>query len=168
MVVDRRGLCMPTEPSEHLDPRARTLWRLSGLIQGVPLAVVAVGVAWLLVRAELVAPLPVVAVAVGLVAVAIAGVWPYPDIVWRHWRYQIGETEVDLQHGWWTVTRTLIPMARIQHVDTRRGPLQRRFGLASVVLFTAAGAVEIPALADEVATAARARIAALANVAEDV
>ena len=103
-----------------------------------------------------------------MAALAVAGVWLAAELLWRHWRYEIGEVEVDLQHGWLTITRTLIPMTRIQHVDTRRGPLQRRFGLASVILYTAAGASEIPALADAVADAARDRIAALANVQEDL
>ena len=49
---------------------------------------------------------------------------------------EVRDGEVDLQRGVLVRTRTLIPMARIQHVDTRRGPLERRFGLATVVLYT--------------------------------
>ena len=155
-------------PRDRLDPRARTLWRLSGLLGALPVALVAVAVAAGLVRIALV-PTPVAAAIALVVTLAAAvGIWPYPDLLWRHWRYEIGEAEVDLQRGWWTTTRTLIPMARIQHVDTRRGPLQRRFGLASVVLYTAAGASEIPALADRVAAEARDRIARLANVNDDL
>ena len=155
-------------PSEHLDPRARTLWRLSGLLQAVPMAAIAIAAAAGAARFDLV-PTPVaVALAAAVVALSAVGVWPYPDLLWRQWRYEIGDVEVDIQRGWLTTTRTLIPMARIQHVDTRRGPLQRRFGLTSVVLYTAAGASEIPALADPVAAAARDRIAALANVQDDL
>ena len=155
-------------PREHLDPRARTLWRISGLLGAIPMALIAVAAAYGLVRLDLVSAPVAATVALLVVAAAAVGVWPYPDLLWRHWRYEIGEAEVDLQHGWWTTTRTLIPIARIQHVDTRRGPLQRRFGLASVVLYTAAGASEIPALADHVAAAARDRIAALANAYDDL
>ena len=103
-----------------------------------------------------------------MVALSAVGVWPYPDLLWRQWRYEIGDVEVDIQRGWLTTTRTLIPMARIQHVDTTRSPLQRRYGLASVVLYTAAGSNEIPALADAVAESVRYRIAALANTRDDV
>ena len=155
-------------PKEHLDPRARTLWRLSGLLGAIPIALAAGGGAYALIRFGLVSrPLAILA-AVLVTAAAGLSVWPYPDLLWRRWRYEIGQAEVDLQHGWWTVTRTRIPMSRIQHVDTRRGPLQRRFGLASVVLYTAAGASEIPALADDVAADARDRIAALAHVYDDL
>lgn len=159
---------MRPPPRDHLDPRARTLWRLSGLLQAVPIVVAAVLVALVLIRLDIVATPLALLGAAALLVVAAIGVWPYPDLLWRQWRYEIGEAEVDLQHGWWTTTRTLIPIARIQHVDTRRGPLQRRFGLASVVLYTAAGASEIPALADDVAAAVRDRIAALADVADDL
>jgi membrane protein YdbS with pleckstrin-like domain len=59
-------------------------------------------------------------------------------------------------------------MARIQHVDTTTGPVERRLGLATVVLYTAAGASVIPALAQDEAAAVRERIAALANVHRDL
>lgn len=134
----------------------------------MPIALVAIGGAVLLIRFELASIPLAAAIALVVILLAAVGIWPYPDLLWRSWRYEIGEDEVDLQRGWWTTTRTLIPMSRIQHVDTRRGPLQRRFGLASVVLYTAAGASEIPALADDVAAAARDRIAGLANVYDDL
>lgn len=154
-------------PRDYLDPKARTLWRISGLVSLAPFLAVAVAAAFGLRRLDLawwVAVLPAVAVLLvgGVVALAL------PGATWRRWRYEVGEEEVDLQHGLLTITRTLIPMTRIQHVDTRRGPLQRRFGLASVILYTAAGASEIPALADHVAAATRDRVAALANANDDL
>ena len=155
-------------PREHLDPRARTLWRLSGALLAMPLVLAVVVAAGVAIWFDL-APVWLALLPAGIVvALAILGVVLLPDLIWRHWRYEIGEAEVDLQHGWLTITRTLVPMARIQHVDTRRGPLQRRFGLASVVFYTAAGASEIPALADDVADATRDRIALLANTQDDL
>ena len=42
----------------------------------------------------------------------------------------------------------MAPLSRIQTVDTRRGPLEQRFGLATVVVTTASakGAVTMPGL----------------------
>ncbi len=166
--LDQRGsLSIRPAPREHLDPKARTLWRLSGLLAAAPLVLVAAGIAWGLLHLGIrpaFAALPVMAALV----IVVVGVMLVPDLLYRHWRYEIGEEEVDLQYGLVTFTRTLIPMTRIQHVDTRRGPLQRRFGLASVILYTAAGASEIPALADAVADGVRDRIAALANTRDDL
>jgi membrane protein YdbS with pleckstrin-like domain len=115
---------------------------------------------WTLLRVEvpfLVRILPFLA-ALGLFA-ALAVVMP--DLRWRRWRYEIREGEVDLQQGIVWVSRTLVPLARIQHVDTRQGPLQRRFGLATVVFYTAAGANRIPELSAPVAARVRDRIAEL-------
>jgi membrane protein YdbS with pleckstrin-like domain len=91
--------------------------------------------------------------------VVLAGV--IPDLRWRRWRYEIREDEVDLQRGIVWVSRTLVPLGRIQHVDTQSGPLQRRFGLATVVFYTAAGPNQIPELSAPVAAQVRERIAEL-------
>lgn len=155
---------MRPPPAHRLDPRARTAWRISGALFTAVVLAVAVGVGYLLLRFSGLPPWLVWAGAVLAVLVAGAWVWPVPDVEWAHWRYEIGEQEVDLQRGWVVVTRTLVPMAQIQHVDTRRGPLERRFGLATVVLYTAAGSSEIPALDDDVAAEVRDRISGLANL----
>ncbi len=116
---------------------------------------------WVLLRvaelAILLAILPFLAASVLFVLLASV----VPDLRWRRWRYEIREDEVDLQRGVLWVTHTLVPLARIQHVDTQSGPLQRRFGLATVVFYTAAGANQIPELSAPVAAQARDRIAEL-------
>ena len=98
-----------------------------------------------------------------LAVLALAGVvvGVVPELRWRRWRYEIRPDEVDLQRGIFWISRTLVPLARIQHVDTRQGPLQRRFGLSTVVLYTAAGPNQIPELSTPVAERARDRIAEL-------
>ncbi len=152
---------MKAEPAERLDPRAKALWRIAGTLGALPLLAVGAFVSWSLLRVVevplLLGILPFLA-ALGLfVALAVV----IPDLRWRRWLYEIREDEVDLQRGIVWVSRTLVPLARIQHVDTRQGPLQRRFGLATVVFYTAAGPNEIPELSAPVAAAVRDRIAEL-------
>ena len=154
---------MKAEPAERLDPRARTLWRITGAFAALPLLAVGALASWASLRVAelpfLLAVLPLLA-ALALFAV-LAGVMP--DLRWRRWRYEIREEEVDLQRGIVWVSRTLVPLARIQHVDTQSGPLQRRFGLATVVFYTAAGGNRIPELSAPVAAAVRDRISELAR-----
>ena len=102
------------------------------------------------------------------VALAVLLVVVLPPVLWRRWRYEIRPLEVDLQRGLVRITRTLVPMARVQHVDTRRGPLQRRMGLSTVVFYTAAGPNEIPQLADGTAAEVRDRIAELTREADEL
>ena len=73
------------------------------------------------------------------------------------------EHEIDLQRGVLVVRRTLIPMARVQHVETERGLIGQALGLATVQIHTAAGSHEIPLLRDLDAGRMRARIAELAR-----
>ena len=151
---------MKGEPAERLDPRAMTLWRITGALNMLPLLVGAGFAALALSRSgvsRLFEVLPMLAVLV--LAGVIVGV--VPGLRWRRWRYEIRPDEVDLQRGIFWISRTLVPLARIQHVDTRQGPLQRRFGLSTVVLYTAAGPNQIPELSTPVAESARDRIAEL-------
>ena len=158
---------MRVEPSERLDPRAKQLWRVEAAIGAAFLLLPVAGVTWLL-RQVVEAPLWVVALpgvlwmVEVLLSVAVA-----PGARWRRWRYEIGDTEVDLQRGRYYVTRTLVPLARVQHVDTQQGPIERSMGLSSVVFYTAAGANRIPALATPRADEVRDRIAALTRTADE-
>lgn len=156
------------EPREKLDPRARRVWTLGDLLGAAILTAIAWGVTyglWRLLEFDRWATI-VIPAAFALVLVA----WAFirPEIEFRQWRFEIREDEVDLLHGVITRTRQVVPMSRIQHVDTTRGPLQRRYGLASVQFFTAAGAMEIPQLSVERAEQVRDQIAALAKVHDDL
>ena len=152
---------MKAEPAERLDPRAKTLWRVTGALGALPLLIVGAFVSSSLLRVvEAPLPLGVLPFLAALVLfVVLAGVMP--GLRWRRWRYEIRDEEVDLQRGIFWVSRTLVPLARIQHVDTQSGPLQRRFGLATVVFYTAAGANQIPELSAPVAAEVRDRISEL-------
>ncbi len=159
---------MKAEPADRLDPRAKLLWRLTGALQASPiLAVGAFGSYALFWRAEASFPLAVLPV-LGALVLAVLLVFVLPPLLWRRWRYEIRPLEVDLQRGLVRVTRTLVPMARVQHVDTRRGPLQRRLGLSTVVFYTAAGPNEIPQLASRTAAEVRDRIAELTREADEL
>ncbi|MDD4802506.1 MAG: PH domain-containing protein [Syntrophomonas sp.] len=100
-------------------------------------------------------------------ALAIFDVFFKPEIIWKTWRYDVSEQEIDLFHGIFIKTRTLIPMVRVQHVDTQQGPLLRHFGLSTVTISTAAGTHQIPALADDVASSLRDSISELARVVDE-
>lgn len=90
-----------------------------------------------------------------------------PSIRWRRWRYQVYDQEIYIQHGIIIVKRTLVPMIRIQHVDTKQGPILRRFKLASLAISTAATTHEIPALSVEEAEQLRDQISILARVEQE-
>jgi membrane protein YdbS with pleckstrin-like domain len=93
---------------------------------------------------------------------------PFPALAYRRWRFSVDDEEIDIQRGRLWVERVLVPMARVQHVDTETSPLSRRLGLASVWIHTASGAFEIPALDAARAAELRVRIGRLARVSDEL
>jgi uncharacterized protein len=149
------------EPTRPLARRARRMWRLEGV--AAALAVAAVALVITLAGGGTAAGLAWAAAAL----VALLGAGAAPELRWRRWRWEVREAEVDIRHGTLVVTRTLVPMLRVQHVDTRRGLLEQWLGLATVVFHTAAGANKIPALDVAEAGRVRDRIAELARHVDD-
>jgi uncharacterized protein len=105
--------------------------------------------------------------AAAVAVVALGGV-AAPLVRWRTWRYEVRDEEIDLLRGAVVVRRTLIPMTRVQHVDTQRTPLSDLFELRSVTVHTAADSHSIPALRPGDAAAIRDRIAVLAREPDEV
>lgn len=154
---------MRTEPRERIHRDALTVWRITGVIGGVIVCLIAAG---LFVIAFFTGMPMWIAVVVACLALFFSyiSIGPEPTIRWRRWRYEVTEDEIDLQRGVLVVKRTLVPMVRVQHVDTKQGPILRKYGLATVTISTAATTHEIPALSEEDAAALRDRIAELARV----
>jgi uncharacterized protein len=153
------------EPTQRLPREARLLFGARSLGWAVPLVAMAfVGAAALQESSSLAAT----ALRVATIAVALAGLIAEPQLRWRNWRYELRDEEIDLRRGALTVTRTLIPTIRVQHVDTRRTWLADQLGLHAVVIHTAGGSHTIPALRPEDAGAIRDRIALLARRPDDI
>ncbi len=70
----------------------------------------------------------------GLSAVNVVW-WPR----WEHdcWSYRVGEKVVELRYGVVWHVAVAIPLSRLQHVDLHCGPLERKWGLASLQIHTA-------------------------------
>lgn len=154
------------EPTTRLAPVARRLWTVEALVWVVPLLVAAlIAAAILRTQDDAAVPPSAVVAAALLIAIAAAGVWP--QLRWARWRYEVRDEEVDLRRGALTVVRTMVPMARIQHVETRRMLTDQLCSTATLVLHTAGGTVRIPALDAAVAEALRDRIAELARIPDD-
>jgi membrane protein YdbS with pleckstrin-like domain len=68
---------------------------------------------------------------------ALLAVLVIPGRVYRRLRYRLTEQMLQSVHGWMFHTDTLVPLARVQHLDVTRGPLDKLFGTASLVVHTA-------------------------------
>jgi uncharacterized protein len=109
------------------------------------------GPAWLL---------PAIVLAAGLLATLVLPVRRY-----RGWGYREGEDEIEIRRGRLVRVRTIVPFGRVQHIDVALGPIQRMFGLGTLILHTAGtqgASVPLPGLpvaeAEEMRDRIRAKI----------
>jgi len=121
----------------RLDPRVINLWIVTDLIgYGVLLLLLLAGLlVWGFVRPELLWWL----VGEWCVVAAIClwySLWR-PSRAYRAWSYRIDEKVLETRSGILVHRTRLIPLSRVQHVDLERGPFERLYGLASLILHTA-------------------------------
>lgn len=157
---------MTNQPINRISVKGLRVWRLYGIIQTAILLLLAIGVSVLAYIFE--GQWWIYAIAgVSVVLMAYLLIYLFPKIRWTRWRYEVRESEIELMHGLFIVKRTLIPMVRVQHVDTTQGPILRKYDLAEITISTAATNHTIPALITAEADELRGRISVLARVAED-
>lgn len=157
---------MRDQPQHKIAHDAMKVWRIH--------ASISMTVLWLAIITLLVLTIIfdfnyIFALIAGIIGIVFIFLFVYliPDLRYRRWRYEIFEQEIYIQHGILIRTRTLVPMIRVQHVDTEQGPILKKFHLATVSISTAAGKHIIPALLEEDASHLRDRISTLARVDED-
>lgn len=157
---------MKTEPQQRIPRTAVNAWRISGLLVSLFFWTAPIGI-WIFDTDRVVdlwIHLLIIAVVL-LITLLLTIVIPH--FRWKRWRYDISEHEIDLQHGLMIVQRTLVPVNRVQHVDTRQGPILRNYGLSNVAISTAATTHQIPALTEEHANAVRDQISRFALKAKE-
>ena len=81
----------------------------------------------------------------GLLQIAVL-----PGRIYRRWGYDMGDEQLRVLRGFLWRTDTIVPFNRIQHIDVAQGPLQRLFGLSTLIVHTAGthnSIVALPGLA---------------------
>jgi uncharacterized protein len=117
-----------------LDPRVIPLQRIGGGIFTAMIAtgsLIALGVAgdgsiWLRLTAWLV-----------LVSVFATLSYRWPPLAYRHTSYRVDDHGFEIKRGvYWRVVIN-VPRSRVQHIDVSQGPIERRYGLGTLVIYTA-------------------------------
>jgi len=135
----------------HVDRAVISVWRWQGVLTTL---IPAVGAFVLVARfgaLGLFAPLLIVAVGLTLS-------WVWPEAYYRRLRFGIDESGIAIERGIFWRSRITVPRVRIQHTDVSQGPLQRRFGVGTLKLYTAGSRytkIELPGLAHAEAIALR-------------
>ena len=123
-----------TRAEQPLDKLPALLWvaRLWSLLLGL-LAALAV-----LVPLLIWAPLLWAALALPLLPLSAWAAWRYAARFFEAYQARwLPKEGVVLNKGVWWRSEVWVPMARLQHLDVSQGPLDRRWGMASLSLHTA-------------------------------
>ena len=81
---------------------------------------------------------------------ALIAVVAAPMRIWRRLGYRLTPSLLQVVRGWLFHVDTVVPFVRVQHIDVTRGPLDKAFGTASLVVHTAGthnSIVRLPGLA---------------------
>lgn len=146
---------------QRLDPRHVPCARLGGglFALGLLLAVL-VGFVVLVQTTELGAgALLLLGSLMGLLVslVALAALI-HPPLELAHSSWRLSDAALEIKKGVWFRHLVTVPRARVQHTDVERGPIERRFELATLVVHTAGhqdSEVRLEGLRHETALAVR-------------
>ncbi|MCR6106636.1 PH domain-containing protein [Salipaludibacillus agaradhaerens] len=157
---------MRPKPDQPLDLKTLKVWKITSAFGSVFYGLLPL-IYWGASRIWTFLPVwPTYALAVLAFLFALINIFIIQKLQWNRWRYKIYENEIELMYGVFILRRVIIPMIRVQHVDTKQGPLLRHYRLASVTISTAATVHEIPGLTLEKADMLRDHIAQLAREAD--
>lgn len=143
---------LPAAEQMQLVPVQRSylqLLRMEWMITAVLLVAIAAGLLFFIpsLRTSFWKTAITVAIAAGMVSYYL-----WQEKAFHYQAYAIREKDVAYQQGWLIRRLKICPYNRIQNCSVHTGPLERKFGLATLALFTAGsdGAdVRIPGLAAE-------------------
>ena len=125
----------------QLDPRVIPLERIAGGISIAGIATGAlIGISFaLLVGDNIPNVLRIMLPGLWLMLVLI-GAWHayrWPPRAYQHTFYRVDEQGIEIRKGvYWRVVIN-VPLSRVQHIDVSQGPIERRYGLGTLVIYTA-------------------------------
>lgn len=139
-VAEPQLLCVEPAYKNVIRARLALLW--------VPLSITAATLDQLLLNESSLHGLPTVAVPLlGLLSIVVA-----PQRIYRRLGYALTERVLQVVRGWMFHTDTVVPLVRVQHLDVVRGPVDKAFGTATLVVHTAGthnSIVTLPGLSPE-------------------
>ncbi|MFP8956232.1 PH domain-containing protein [Natrialbaceae archaeon A-CW3] len=124
---------------ERLEPRVRWVWITAAVVRTLVLGLVLFGAVATLQWSEFWEG-EVSRLAWGITGFLVVLLTLRIAVAWRRYsvfRFDLREESLYIERGVFTRIKTVVPYVRIQHVDSRRSPLERLVGLGTLVVYTA-------------------------------
>jgi membrane protein YdbS with pleckstrin-like domain len=160
---------LPGNDWRELPTAALTVFTLGGLVSGTITGALFGAIAWAVMTGWVGGIHPAL-VSGGILSVfAATGAWR-GWFRWHHTRWRLVASGLEVRVGRFWQSETLVPRSRVQHLDIDRGPIERRYGLATLTIHTAGtrtAALSQPGLLDAEAVALRDALLPEANLNDD-
>src|SRR5690625_3333226 len=105
---------MREQPKRQIAKDAIKAWRIMATIYMTIYFLITFAFGVVSLKFQLPILFSIIALIIGIIGV-YAFIFLIPKLRYRRWRYEIFEQEIYIQHGILIVTRTIIPMIRVQH-----------------------------------------------------
>ena len=136
---------------KSLDKKGITVMRINALISGV-ITLLVIGIIAMFIYPEIENLLGKTLIIIVFLIVFITifiNITIFPKIRYDRYKYLITDERVEVKKGLFLITTSIIQIKRIQKIELSNGPIDRKFGLSNVEIYTAAGTVDIKFLSNK-------------------
>jgi len=130
---------------KSLDKKGITVMRINALIVGV-ISLIITGIVatplYLEIENIFIKLIIILITLIILIFISL-NVLLFPVIRYNRYKYLITDERIEVKKGLFLITTSIIQIKRIQKIELSNGPIDRKFNLSNVNIFTAAGVVDI-------------------------
>lgn len=134
------GGFMNDKQYKKVEASAKKMWVIDGIIESIVLMIIASLIYHFAKKYVSYWPLVLAAI------VSFLSIFVDPFIEYKQWGYCITDEKVEFKHGIYYKKKIIIPISRIQHLTIKQGPLQKKFRLATLEIYTAGSSHSIEAI----------------------
>lgn len=130
---------------KSLDKKGITVMRINALISGVIILLI-IGIISMFIYPEIENTLGktlIITISLGILILILIDILIFPKIRYDRYKYLVTDERIEVKKGLFLITTSIIQIKRIQKIELSNGPIDRKFGLSNVEIYTAAGTVDI-------------------------
>ncbi|MBU3181234.1 PH domain-containing protein [Clostridium psychrophilum] len=136
---------------KRISPFSRKMWTIDGLIITGIFLIIAV-VLNIFLELNSLWKCILIGSIYGLTLLILINSLLIPKYKYENFRYDMDEDKIVLKYGVFTKINVIIPMSRVQYVDTEQGIILKKYKLINLTVHTAGGSYPIPFLESKVGT----------------
>ncbi|MBU3101115.1 MULTISPECIES: PH domain-containing protein [Clostridium] len=134
---------------KKISPFSKKMWTIDGLVITSVFLVIAVALSIFLGFDSIWKYILIFSVYVIAIIIFINSLF-MPKYKYKKFSYDMDEEKIILKYGVVTEINVIIPMSRVQYVDTEQGIILKKYKLINLTIHTAGGAYKIPYLESEI------------------